>query len=461
MTSHEDVHQALRMWYRDSSEGSPIGYLSLVHDLRHQGVSIRKATNQVLFDGLEALQAQEPTAAELLRKRFIDGQNVRELANQWNIGETLVFKMQRRAIGHLAQALDELEGEAIARRDDALDKRLEPRTYHNLVGVEQHLTSLSEVLVSEEHSWIVSISGIGGIGKTSLADSLLRRLIRQGLFEEFGWVSAKRQHLSLGGGIRSVKRPALSVGTLVEQLVEQLLGFTPAQLSGKQAFEALRYHLKQKPHLIVIDNLETLLDLESLVPTLRRFANPSKFVLTSRQSLFDEPNLYHFLVPPLDQSNALQLIRQEAKQRNLPHLVEASDDDLRAIVDTVGGNPLALRLVVGQTHIHQLSLILEDLTEARGESAENLYLYIYRYAWDNLDELTRRLFLVMPLVTPRGGLLSHIAHLTDLSPANVRHSLNFLVTLNLVDVKHDSSGSRYSIHNLTRTFLHQEVVKWL
>ncbi len=326
MTAQEDVHQALRMWYRDSSVGSPIGYLSLVHDLRRKGLSIRKATNQVLFDGLEALQLEEPNGAELLRKHFIDGQNVREIANQSNVGETMVFKMQKRAIGHLAEVLDQLEREAIARRKEALDKQLEPPTYHNLIGVEQHLKSLSEVLVSEEGSWIVSISGIGGIGKTSLADALLRRLICQGLFEGFGWVSAKQQQLNLGGGISSLDRPALTVETLVEELVEQLLGFTPAQLSGKQAFEALRSHIKEKPHLIVIDNLETMLDIESLLPTLRRLANPSKFLLTSRESLFKEPNLYHFLVPPLDESNALQLIRQEAEQRNLSHLVDASDD---------------------------------------------------------------------------------------------------------------------------------------
>lgn len=460
MIVEEDVHQALRMWHRDGSEGTPIGYLSLVHNLRRQGVSIGKATNQVLFDGLEALQLEVPNEAELLRQHFIDGQKMREIANQLNVGETMVFQIQKRAIKHLAQMLDKLEEQAIAHRKEELDKRLEPPTYYNLIGVEDHLKSLSEVLASSKAPCILSISGIGGIGKTSLADALLRRLICQSLFEDFGWVSAKQQQLNLGGGIRSLQRAALTVETLIEELVEQLLGFTPAQLSGKQAFELLRSHLKEKPYLIVIDNLETMFDIESLLPTLRRLANPSKFLLTSRESLFEEPNLYHFLMPPLNESKTLQLIRQEAKERNLPHLVEASDEHLIAIHHTVGGNPLAVRLVVGQTHIHDLSVILEDLKQARGERVESLYHHIYRRAWDNLDDLTRRLFLAMPLVTAQGGLLSHIAHITGLEPANVRNCLNFLVTLNLVDVRRDVAKSRYSIHNLTRTFLHQEVVKW-
>jgi hypothetical protein len=35
-----------------------------------------------------------------------------------------------------------------------------------------------------------------------------------------------------------------------------------------------------------------------------------------------------------------------------------------------------------------------------------------------------------------------------------------LVRLNLVDVRGDLQQRRYSIHNLTRTFLHEQVLRW-
>lgn len=456
-----DVHKSFKMWHKGSSKGSPLDDLALFNQLRNQEHSIRRATNQVLFDGLEALQTEHPKHTNFLRQRFIDGRSIQEMANEHNIGHTMAHKIQREALDHLTEVLSDMERQATAEREKELAKRLPPATYQNLQGAEEHLKQLKDAFICSELSFLASICGIGGIGKTSLADRLLRQIVRQGLFEGFGWVSAQQEVLNLGGGLKKINKPALTAETLVERLVEQLLDFTPAQLSGQQAFNALQGRLKEESHIIVIDNLETVRDVESLLPTLRRLANPSKFLLTSRKSLYAEPDIYHFEVPELSLENALQLIRQEATLRHLPHLLAASDDDLEPIYDTVGGNPLALRLVVGQTHIHHLSVVLNDLACARGESIENLYSYIYRQAWENLDEETRRLFLAMPLVIETGGVLSQMARVTRLEPPALRKSLYLLVTLNLVDVRHDLTESRYSIHNLTRTFLQEQVAKWL
>lgn len=140
------------------------------------------------------------------------------------------------------------------------------------------------------------------------------------------------------------------------------------------------------PHLIVIDNLETIADVEGLLPTLQTLAAPTKFVLTSRKSLYSEPNIYHFTVPELSTANALRLIQQEAAWSNLPVLATSLEAELLPIVQTVGGNP-ALRLVIGQMHVHALETDLKELRERRG-TTENLYSFIYRHAWDNLDALT-------------------------------------------------------------------------
>ncbi len=458
---HKDVHQALRIWDQDSSKESPLSDLGLYHKFRRQGHNIRKATNKVIFEGLAVLEKDNPPQNDLLRKRFIDGKTVFEVANHLNQSQSHIHYRQKKAIRHLAQKLKEMEETAIKPRQEALNKRLEYPTYSNLIGVEEHLSTLRQVLMEAKRPWIVSIEGIGGIGKTSLADALLREIISQGLFDNFGWVSARQETLRSGGGIKRTLKPALTVDGLVEELVKQLLGFTPAQLSGKQAFEALRYCLKERPHLIVIDNLRTLLDVESLLPILGRLANPSKFLLTSRESLYKVPGVYHFVVPPLTVSDGLRLVREEAIDRNLLHLVEAHDQELQPIYETVGGNPLALRLVVGQTHMDHLDVILDDLKAARGEKAEDLYSYIYRRAWDNLNEVTRKAFMFMPLALDQGSELEFLQIATGLDYRDLRRALNLLVTLNLVDFRgHKFRERRYTIHNLTRTFLQKQVIKW-
>ena len=97
---------------------------------------------------------------------------------------------------------------------------------------------------------------------------------------------------------------------------------------------------------------------------------------------------------------------------------------------------------------------------ARGQTTENLYTYIYRQAWDALDETTRRTLLVMPLVSNVGGTLEHIVKVCQLDAGDVTDALSHLVRLNLVESRGDLNERRYTIHNLTTTFLHEQVIRW-
>jgi hypothetical protein len=209
-----------------------------------------------------------------------------------------------------------------------------------------------------------------------------------------------------------------------------------------------------------VDNLETAADVTGLLPVLRMLATPTRFLLTSRRSMYSEADLYHYRVPELSEPDALSLVRKEASQRNLPDLASASDDELRPIVATVGGNPLALRLVVGQSHVHPLPAVLDDLTAARGPTVENLYTYLYRIAWDSLDEPARRALLAMPLTTSRGARLDYLAEISGLDAGDLRGVLARLVELNLVDSRGNLHERRYAIHALTRSFLVEQVLKW-
>ena len=203
--------------------------------------------------------------------------------------------------------------------------------------------------------------------------------------------------------------------------------------------------------------------METLLATLREWVNPTKFLLTTRVSRFYETDIYHFAVPELSREDALALVRTEATVRNNGTLATASDADLEPIYATVGGNPLALRLVVGQTHIHGLRRILADLQGASGRSVEQLYHYIYWQTWHNLDEAAQQALLLMPLVTEAGGdleLLTAMAAGAGLSAAAVGNALERLIIQNLVDSRGDLQERRYTIHALTRTFLQEQVLKW-
>ena len=104
------VHEALQLWRQESEPAGPLAHLALVRQRQMAiGGNLHRATNQALTDAIDALAAEHEADAALLRDRFLDGKKVYVVANDRNISATLLYKLQRRALGHLAAVLWRME----------------------------------------------------------------------------------------------------------------------------------------------------------------------------------------------------------------------------------------------------------------------------------------------------------------------------------------------------------------
>ena len=454
-----DLQQALKAWREDSAAAVSLTYLRLFQRIRRKGADTdRQALNRILLTALETLEARHKVEAELLRQRFLNGMAMRALANRFNISEATAYRTQKEAVNHLALILQSRERQAREAWQAALEKRLEAPTYLRLIGFDGYLDELQRVLTTPGPPWLLSIEGLGGAGKTALADALSRRIIWQGNFDDFAWVSAKQQEFLPEMGLAPTNRPALDADALVDALIVQLDDAIPLAQSPRSKLDALKTLLKQQPAMVVVDNLETAVDHQALLPLLRALANPGKILLTSRRSLRAQPDVFCFTLKALDQAQTRRFIRYQAKVRGLTMLEKAPDSQLDDIYKIVGGNPLAIKLVLGQVSLFPLSHVLDNLAQARGKRSDELYTYIYWQAWRSLDPASRQALLVMPLVAD--GTLAQLATISQLERDELEGALQNLMTLSLVQMGGDLEERRYTIHRLTETFLLREALKW-
>jgi hypothetical protein len=160
----------------------------------------------------------------------------------------------------------------------------------------------------------------------------------------------------------------------------------------------------------------------------------------------------------LSLEDTIRLIRHEAGVRGMPMLAEAPDEQVSTIYEAVGGNPLALKLVIGQIAILPLSQVLESLRQANAQSVNELYTYIFWQAWRTLSPQAQQVLLTMPLA--QAGSLEQLASLAELPAGDLGQALAELARLSLVEVVGGLEERRYTIHRLTETFLLNEAIKW-
>jgi len=456
----DDVYTALKSWHEASTQASPLDYLQLFQQARLGGISnARQATNEILLEALESLAVEHKKEADLLRRHFLDEMVMHAVANWLNVGESTAYRKQQEAINRLALIVQAKEARAREVYQNGLEKRLKLPPEVQLFGVEEHLNSLLDVLASAEPIWLISIEGLGGIGKTALANALVRQPGLMSRFANIAWVSAKQQEFLPNIGFEQETSPTLTGDSLTDILLEYFDNTIPLTQSPQEKRITLTRLLKKVPYLIVIDNLETVVDYQTLLPALRQLANPSKFLVTSRHSLRAYPDVFCLSLTELNQIETFRFIRYEAKVRGLPMLAGALEAELQSIYEVVGGNPLALKLVIGQISVLPLSRVLDSLKQARGKKIDDLYIYIYWQAWHMLDPASQQTLLVMPLA--QDGTLDQLLILSQLELDDLSHALQQLASLSLMEIRGDGlEERRYTIHHLTETFLLNEAIKW-
>ena len=384
-----------------------------------------------------------PSVEELARAAALDARNFRRRVDGGV--RRLVARLQR---------LEMAEHDRL--RQLRRSRHLPPPEYAHLFGVADAQREVAGRLRRDDGPDFLSIEGLGGMGKTALARAVAFALAEDSDFDGIAWISARQTWLNDRGAIETTPDAATSLADIVARLATQL-GFAElAGLSAADKLDRLAGFLKSTRQLIVIDNLESVSDVELLLPALMPLARPARFLLTSRQTLSHFPAVVRFPVRPLSPADSQALVEAELRRRGRPGALPAAE--MAALYEVVGGTPLALKLVAAQMAHWPLPALLDNLRHARHTAPERLYTFIYQRAWLALGDSARQLLLSLLPLAPDGEDVAWLRAMSFLPPDAFDEALGQLRDYSLLEMAGPDDAPRYRLHRLTTTFLQTEVL---
>jgi predicted ATPase len=323
----------------------------------------------------------------------------------------------------------------------------------SLIGRE---SEVGEVQAAVKAHRLVTLTGVGGVGKTRLALEVAGRLV-----DEFP------------DGVWFFELAAVTDPAAVPDAVAAVLGIT--QQPGKTVSESVAAALEGRVRLLVFDNCEHVLDAAAdLIEAILVASATTKMVATSREGLgIADERLWP--VPSLDvgagvDSAAVALFVERA-QHVSPRFTVGDAGEAGAVVEIcrrLDGIPLAIQLAASRMAAMTASEVRDRLDHRfrllvgsrRGLERHHTLRHAMAWSYDLLDD-TEMTVLDRCSVFAGGFDLQSacaVAGSDDLDEYAILEVLDALVRKSLLVTERSSGGTRFSMLETIRQFAEEQLV---
>lgn len=331
---------------------------------------------------------------------------------------------------------------------------LPQKDYENFVGRQKELGKIHETLLPYPRSryHVLTIDGIGGIGKSALALEVANHYLRNAdtlpaeeRFDAIIWVSAKKTMLT-GEGIKRFSYYMEYLDDIYTSIAVTLGRKDITRARDKERHELVKHALTHQRTLLIIDNLETI-DDESVISFIKYAPEPTKIIITTRHWMSISETIR---LRGMSEEDALALIHDESKKKNLL----LSKTDAHQLCDRTGGVPLAIVWSISQmADGYGCETVLKRL----GQPTNDIIEFCFEGAAERIrDRAAFKLLMAITLFS-RDASREALGFTTGLSEYDRDDGLVELEKLSLIN----KSGNRFQILPLTLIFSKTELSKYI
>ncbi|KAH0993724.1 hypothetical protein GBA52_005207 [Prunus armeniaca] len=322
----------------------------------------------------------------------------------------------------------------------------------DVVGIEDNVEGLvMHVLKDENRHQVVSICGMGGLGKTTLAGQVYHHKKVRQHFHSFAWVCVSQR---------------CQVRNVWEGILFKLISATKEQ---KQEIKEMTYDeiakklflvMKEMRCLVILDDIWSIETWNLLKVAFPNVETESTILLTTRnQAVASLPNRNVFLykLQPLNKNESWELLVKKAIPARAEIDLGMYRDLGRKMLQYCKGLPLAITVLAGvlarKNSIREWERVYENVHEyiSRGIGHEEEYggvSQVLALSYDDLPYYLKLCFL-------------YLGHYPEDSKFSVSELTKLWVAKGLISLRQQRHGSRETMEDIARDCLSELVERCL
>lgn len=313
---------------------------------------------------------------------------------------------------------------------------LEPQRLSDFSGRENEVARISRTVAGgpdPEAPYVVVLSGLPGVGKTTLAIETAHRLASE---------NAPRLFVDLGG-----QNSPTSLLHALEVLLRQLVGDVDKPRTTEEALAGWAAATTNRPPLVVLDDASSEDQIRPLIDVDRR----ARFLVTSRRTLAGLKEADHLRVPVLPREFSVELLDATVPER------QKGSGHLDELASLCGDLPLALRIASLRISSRPSWTVAELARRLRSEDRRLSVLVAgdigvrasFSTSYDALSRRARDVFRQLSLLTELSFDPATVGFVLAIPVTDAAEVLSELVDLGLIESLQDG---RFRMHALLRLY---------